>query len=155
LSQHERLPIVRPFHSGLVNFAQAAPYVKVDFVTRDHFPARKSHENLADTFVHIGVMERSTGLAALQTVPSTRSRRLLTEIRDLAAHPHPSYDVYVSESNMGFWKVVLKGPPESAYSTGTFVLYLDMDDDYPRRPPKGRFVTPIFHPNINRHGRIW
>jgi hypothetical protein len=24
---------------------------------------------------------------------------------------HPYYDVYVSEQNMGFWKVVMKGVP--------------------------------------------
>jgi ubiquitin-protein ligase len=79
----------------------------------------------------------------------------MQEIGDIAAHSHPSYDVYVSESNMGFWKVVLEGPAESAYASGTFVLYLDMEDEYPRRAPKGRFITPIFHPNINPHGRIW
>ena len=49
---------------------------------------------------------------------------------------------------------MLSGPSESAYPSGTFVLYLEMGDDYPQSPPKGRFVTPIFHPNINRHGRI-
>jgi ubiquitin-protein ligase len=29
-----------------------------------------------------------------------------------------------------------------------------MEADYPMFPPKARFVTPIYHPNINRHGRI-
>jgi len=72
----------------------------------------------------------------------------------MASRPHPSYDVYVSENNMGFWKIVLQGPTDSAFASGAFVLYLDMGEDYPRRAPSGRFVTPIFHPNVNRHGRI-
>lgn len=25
------------------------------------------------------------------------------------ANPHPHYDVYVSESNIGFWKIVMEG----------------------------------------------
>lgn len=29
-----------------------------------------------------------------------------------------------------------------------------MGDDYPLYEPKARFITPIYHPNINRHGRI-
>ncbi|KAG9998274.1 hypothetical protein KCU78_g16522, partial [Aureobasidium melanogenum] len=29
-----------------------------------------------------------------------------------------------------------------------------MPENFPAFPPKGRFVTPLFHPNINRHGRI-
>lgn len=55
---------------------------------------------------------------------------------------------------MGFWKVVIAGPVGSAYEEAAFVLYLDMPDDYPRMAPKGRFVTPIIHPNISRHGLI-
>jgi hypothetical protein len=29
---------------------------------------------------------------------------------------HPYYDVYVSEQNMGFWKVVMKGVPSFVLS---------------------------------------
>lgn len=29
-----------------------------------------------------------------------------------------------------------------------------MDDGYPMFAPTARFITPIYHPNINRHGRI-
>ncbi|KAF2176290.1 UBC-like protein, partial [Zopfia rhizophila CBS 207.26] len=52
------------------------------------------------------------------------------------------------------WKIVMQGPPESAYANGTFLLYPDMGDDYLAFPLKGRFVTPIYHPNINHHRRI-
>jgi len=55
---------------------------------------------------------------------------------------------------MAFWKVVMQGPPGSVYEAGTFVLYLDMHEGYPAFAPAARFVTPIYHPNVNRHGRI-
>lgn len=29
-----------------------------------------------------------------------------------------------------------------------------MGDDYPQSPPEGRFITRIFHPNINLGGKI-
>lgn len=29
-----------------------------------------------------------------------------------------------------------------------------MGENYPMFPPQARFLTPIYHPNINRHGRI-
>jgi len=29
-----------------------------------------------------------------------------------------------------------------------------MGNNYPRSPPEARFITPVYHPNINRHGRI-
>ena len=50
--------------------------------------------------------------------------------------------------------LTLLQPPDSTYTGGTYLLYLDMDEYYPRSPPKARFVTPILHPNINKHGRI-
>ena len=30
-------------------------------------------------------------------------------MRNILANPNPQYDVYVSESNIGFWKIVMKG----------------------------------------------
>lgn len=30
-------------------------------------------------------------------------------MKNIVANPHPHYDVYVSESNMGFWKIVMQG----------------------------------------------
>ena len=67
---------------------------------------------------------------------------------------HPYYDIYVSEQNMGFWKVVMKGPVGSIYSAGTFLTILDMPDTFPAFAPRVRFVTPILHPNITRQGRV-
>ena len=39
-------------------------------------------------------------------------------------------------------------------SGGIFKLELFLPDDYPMTPPKVRFLTKIYHPNIDRLGRI-
>jgi ubiquitin-protein ligase len=67
---------------------------------------------------------------------------------------HQYIDVYVSDSNMGFWKVVMQGPPASPYEDGTFLLYIELGDQFPRKAPTARFITPILHPNVTKHGRI-
>lgn len=48
----------------------------------------------------------------------------------------------------------LKGPAGSPYESGVFKLELYLPDDYPMTAPKVRFLTRIYHPNIDRLGRI-
>jgi uncharacterized protein YegL len=81
---------------------------------------------------------------------SGSARILLNEVRAMIDNPHPHMDVYVSESNMGFWKIVMQGPPSSPYESGIFLLYVELGNDFPRVPPTARFITPILHPNISK-----
>lgn len=40
------------------------------------------------------------------------------------------------------------------FAGGIFKLELFLPDDYPMTPPKIRFLTKIFHPNVDKLGRI-
>jgi ubiquitin-protein ligase len=65
-------------------------------------------------------------------------------------------DVYV-ENNVPFeemtqpnnFSVILRGPSGTPYSGGKFILQLEVPAEYPFRPPKVKFGTKIYHPNIN------
>lgn len=48
----------------------------------------------------------------------------------------------------------LEGPAGSVYEGGVFKLSVDIPPRYPIEPPKVRFITPIYHPNIDPEGRI-
>jgi uncharacterized protein YegL len=89
------------------------------------------------------------------SVASGSGRILLSEVKAMIDNPHPCMDVYVSESNMGFWKVVMQGPPSSPYEQGIFLIYIALGDDFPRRAPSVRFITPILHPNVSKVGRTF
>ncbi|WAQ98714.1 UBCD4-like protein [Mya arenaria] len=41
------------------------------------------------------------------------------------------------------------GPPDTAYEGGTFILEIKIPDTYPFNPPKVKFSTKIWHPNIS------
>ncbi|KAK6496288.1 hypothetical protein TWF481_002313 [Arthrobotrys musiformis] len=125
----------------------------------DDFPQRKEHPNIEDKFSRVGSVSTTKqgqqNQAKLSGKPGIiRTARILSEIRKIADNPHPSYEVFVSDTNMGFWKIFMQGPSESAYESGAFVVYLDMGEDYPLFPPEARFLTEILHPNINKHGKV-
>jgi len=41
-----------------------------------------------------------------------------------------------------------------AYAGGTFVVSLEMDENFPQTSPKARFLIPIQHPNVLSDGLI-
>jgi ubiquitin-protein ligase len=90
----------------------------------------------------------------VQRLGLSSGRIFLDELKYMVLNSHPSMDIYVNEADMSFWKIVMVGPANSHYENGTFVLYIQMTATYPQTPPIVRFVTPILHPNITKHGRI-
>ena len=46
------------------------------------------------------------------------------------------------------------GVDKTPYKGGSFKLTVTIPNNYPFSPPKIRFVTPIYHPNIDSGGRI-
>ncbi|XP_042170117.1 uncharacterized protein LOC112249387 isoform X2 [Oncorhynchus tshawytscha] len=83
-----------------------------------------------------------------------KDKRLLEELKSLHCDPHPFCTVLPSESDFTFWKILMQGPPDTPYEDGVFELYCQFGADYPVKPPLVRFVTPVYHCNINSVGRI-
>jgi len=81
-------------------------------------------------------------------------RRIIKETQRLMAEPVPGIQAVPDESNARYFKVVVAGPKDSPYEGGTFNLELFLPEDYPMAPPKVRFMTKIYHPNIDKLGRI-
>lgn len=52
------------------------------------------------------------------------------------------------------WQCSISGPEDTPYEGGTFKLTLSLPDGYPFNPPKVKFVTKVYHPNIDHDGRI-
>lgn len=43
----------------------------------------------------------------------------------------------------------IAGPPDTPYEKGTFLLEIHVPETYPFNPPKVKFITKIWHPNIS------
>jgi len=53
-----------------------------------------------------------------------------------------------NDSDLHRWHVTLEGPSQSAYSGGTFGLFVTLPPDYPFKTPQITFSTRIYHPNV-------
>lgn len=50
---------------------------------------------------------------------------------------------------------IISGPKQTPFENGDFEVKLRLTDSFPKEPPKGFFVTKIFHPNVEpRTGEI-
>ena len=49
---------------------------------------------------------------------------------------------------------ILKGPSETPYEGGNFKLKIQIPNQYPFSPPSVKFITKIYHPNIDHNGNI-
>ncbi|KAI6786013.1 uncharacterized protein J7T54_006352 [Emericellopsis cladophorae] len=52
------------------------------------------------------------------------------------------------------FRISFEGPPQSPYQSGIFHLLCDYPLDYPAAPPKIRFLTRVYHPNISPDGQV-
>ena len=82
------------------------------------------------------------------------TKRILKELAHLQTDPHPCFEVFPCSDAVDFWNLMLEAPKQTPYEGGVFRLYVEFTKDYPNNPPNIRFITPIYHCNINSAGRI-
>ncbi len=80
--------------------------------------------------------------------------RIIKETQRLLQEPVPGVNATPYQDNHRYFNVAIAGPADSAYEGGLFRLELFLPSEYPMAPPKVRFLTKIYHPNIDKLGRI-
>lgn len=56
---------------------------------------------------------------------------------------------FISESDIHRLKGSFLGPPETPYEGGRFIIDIEVPMEYPFKPPKMKFDTKVYHPNIS------
>lgn len=79
-----------------------------------------------------------------------RARKFFVSLADqiLIILTHPFFPSHICTS------LELEGPEDTPYFGGIFHVSLTLPSQYPFRPPDARFLTRIYHPNIDASGRI-
>lgn len=81
--------------------------------------------------------------------------RIQREWEDLTAESNSMFSAGPKDkSSMNKWEACIVGPPDSPYQGGLFFLDINFGNDYPFTPPRCKFRTRLYHPNINSNGSI-
>ncbi|KAL0208144.1 hypothetical protein P9112_010731 [Eukaryota sp. TZLM1-RC] len=75
-------------------------------------------------------------------------RRLMYDLRRLQKDCPSGISAAPSSDNVLEWTAVIFGPPQTPWEDGCFKLSLSFTESYPNEPPKVRFISTMFHPNI-------
>ncbi|KAL3782475.1 hypothetical protein HJC23_002226 [Cyclotella cryptica] len=57
-------------------------------------------------------------------------------------------------SNLMVWETGIPGKEGTDWEGGVYKVMLEFSDEYPSKPPKCKFVPPLFHPNVYPSGTI-
>ncbi|XP_072028057.1 ubiquitin-conjugating enzyme E2 S-like [Amphiura filiformis] len=81
-------------------------------------------------------------------------RNVAKEVGELCSNPVEGVKIYPSEDDITNIQATIEGPAGTPYAGGQFRVKLVLGKDFPRVPPKGFFLTKVFHPNVANNGEI-
>ncbi|MES1917311.1 MAG: hypothetical protein MHM6MM_009048 [Cercozoa sp. M6MM] len=72
------------------------------------------------------------------------------ELKDIAKHgASVGLSVTTVDNDSRHWRGFFPGPDGTVYENGTFLVDIQIPENYPFEPPKMKFVTKIWHPNVS------
>lgn len=81
-------------------------------------------------------------------------RQIFKEYATFKKDPIEGVQVKINEEDVSEIHAVIEGPPSTPYAGGSFKMKLCLTRQFPSTPPKGYFLTKIFHPNVSDTGEI-
>lgn len=76
-------------------------------------------------------------------------RRIQKEVDEVKRDTACGVQIEVDDANFKHMVGVIKGPADTPYSGGTFRVDITIPADYPFDPPKMKFITKMWHPNVS------
>jgi ubiquitin-conjugating enzyme E2 S len=163
--QHKTAPRhffpVGPFHSPFAS-ARRSPCLRllpawcVCLHDRQHH-ARRLHCRLLRRLVPLTVHSPPSNPRNRLLPPATQStpflppqtaQRVARELRKLATTPLDGIRYVGDLETLAEVRAELRGPAGTPYEGGRFVVQLTLGAGFPAQPPRGVFLTKIFHPNV-------
>ena len=82
---------------------------------------------------------------------STRNARLRKELKSFNIGDSGNVSAGLIDDDISHWQAIIIGPEDTPYAKEIMNLDIQFPVDYPFKPPRIKFVKPIWHPNINKN----
>lgn len=76
-------------------------------------------------------------------------KRLRQELRNFQNNPPDGITAGLDDEDLLSWTATMAGPDGSPYAGGIFFLQIECSLEYPQKPPRIRFMTKVYHPNVS------
>mmetsp|Transcript_17903 Transcript_17903/g.23170 ORF Transcript_17903/g.23170 Transcript_17903/m.23170 type:complete len:214 (+) Transcript_17903:275-916(+) len=88
-------------------------------------------------------------MSAAENLPPRILQRVAREVMELQKSPPDGIRLTMTNgNNLGEITAEICGPEETPYFGHDFELKLSLPSDFPASPPRGFFLTKIYHPNV-------
>ncbi|XP_012589013.1 PREDICTED: ubiquitin-conjugating enzyme E2 S [Condylura cristata] len=115
---------------------------------------RLAEKDLDEAYLKRRHLELPRGNSNVENLPPHIIRLVYKEVTTLTADPPDGIKVFPNEEDLTDLQVTIEGPEGTPYAGGLFRMKLLLGKDFPASPPKGYFLTKIFHPNVGANGEI-
>ncbi|KAE8901678.1 hypothetical protein PF005_g4761 [Phytophthora fragariae] len=86
-----------------------------------------------------------------ENLPPQVAQRVARELRKLVMQPLDGIRYLPQdEEQLSEIHVEIRGPEDTPYEGGYFTVKLTLTESFPEQPPRGVFLTKIFHPNVSQ-----
>ncbi|XP_046842356.1 ubiquitin-conjugating enzyme E2 C-like [Xenia sp. Carnegie-2017] len=82
------------------------------------------------------------------------TQRLQQDLMTLMSSGEKFVSAFPDGDNLFRWKATISGAEDTAYAGLDYKLEIEFPDRYPFVPPKVKFITPCYHPNVDNQGAI-
>ncbi|KND01599.1 ubiquitin-conjugating enzyme E2 15 [Spizellomyces punctatus DAOM BR117] len=79
---------------------------------------------------------------------------LRKQLKELTKNPVEGFSAGLADDNIYEWDVMMVGPEGTLYEGGFFKARLSFPTNYPQMPPKMRFISDMWHPNVYENGEV-
>ena len=80
--------------------------------------------------------------------------QIMRQIFNYSKGPNPYCKLFSIKDNIQHWICIIQGPDNTPYQNSVLFLEFRFGIYYPQKPPKFRFLSSYYHPNIRLTGEV-